>query len=172
MSLPKSMFSQLPKLKERWQDVKMNWPSKDEYKALPSESAFSRSNVSSPELLRRVLSKTTCPPLRQYHLVDCTDDSLENFQDYLLHKEHSSENLLFWNWYKRYKLQFDNLPNSQRELSPPLSTQNEAQRIPKLKIRGTDRTTGAEVTLGPDFASQSVVNLPMKSLSLGHSRDG
>src|SRR5271154_275678 len=104
---------------------------------LPSESAFTRHSIPSSELLKRILSKTTCQPL-----------SLKNFQDYLQFKEHSAENLLFWNWYKRYRMRFQNLSENERALSPapiispPKSPAVESMRIPKLRISGTDHTIG------------------------------
>jgi len=88
--------------------------------------------------------------------------SLQNFQDYLRYKEHSSENLLFWNWYKSYRQRFDSLPLQERSLSPiPPETPSldSGKRIPRIKISGTDRTTGggfslsAEVTIVISFSS-------------------
>ena len=82
------------------------------------------------------------------------DCSLKNFQDYLQYKEHSAENLLFWNWYKRYRMRFHNLLENERALSapPPLSPTPsgpksptaETTRIPKLHISGTDQTIGGD----------------------------
>lgn len=75
--------------------------------------------------------------------------SLKNFQDYLQFKEHSAENLLFWNWYKRYRMKFYSLPENERSLSPnPVSTTTPTSpdmiRIPKLIISGTHETTGGD----------------------------
>jgi len=81
--------------------------------------------------------------------------SLKNFQDYLQFKERSAENLVFWNWYKRYRMRFHNLPENERALSPaPLfsteyvdsrSPTDSVRRIPNLKIKGTETTIGADL---------------------------
>ena len=108
--------------------------------------------------------------------------SLKNFQDYLLHKEHSAENLLFWNWYKRYQARFEALPASQQALSPPparqppsatAATSASAQaaktrvRVPQLKIKqveGADKeattaTTGADFVRSAELTTSDLSGL-------------
>jgi hypothetical protein len=63
MDFVNSITARLPKLSYKFEGLNFNWRSKDEYKALPSEGVFSRGNVSSPELMRRIMTKATCPPL-------------------------------------------------------------------------------------------------------------
>jgi len=118
---------------------------------LPSESAFTRHSLPASELLKRILTKTTCQPL-----------SLKNFQDYLQYKEHSTENLLFWNWYKRYRMRFHNLTETERALSPapviapPKSPAVESMRIPKLRISATNESIGGDFSRSSELTSVSV----------------
>src|SRR3981189_1981905 len=88
--------------------------------------------------------------------------SLKNFQDYLQFKEHSTENLLFWNWYKRYRMRFHNLSEHERNLSPaPLLTSPyiggtsplESKRIPKLRINGTNKTIGGDFSRSAELTT-------------------
>ena len=96
------------------------------------------------------------------------NNSLKNFQDYLQFKEHSTENLLFWNWYKRYRMRFHNLPDHERNLSPaPLLSNHyvgptspvESRRIPKLRINGTNKTIGGDFSRSAELTT--VPNLPL-----------
>jgi hypothetical protein len=134
---------------------------------LPSESVFSSNSVPASDLLKRILSKTTCQPLRSpLCRRSGINGSLKNFQDYLQFKEHSTENLLFWNWYKRYRMRFHNLPENERNLSPaPLLTNQyvgpnspvESKRIPKLRIKGTDKTIGGDFSRSAELTTVSSV---------------
>ncbi|KAF2479527.1 hypothetical protein BDY17DRAFT_40629 [Neohortaea acidophila] len=72
-----------------------------------------------PEALSfdRVVAGGACPP--------CT---LRDFMNYLKYIEHSAENLQFYLWFHDYSARFENLPASERALSPPWSkTQAEAE---------------------------------------------
>jgi len=134
---------------------------------LPSESAFTRNSLPASELLKRILSRTTCQPLRLISRAETVllIFSLKNFQDYLQYKEHSAENLLFWNWYKRYRMRFHNLSENERALSaaPPLSPTPtgpksptaESMRIPKLRISGTDKTIGGDFSRSAQLTTVS-----------------
>src|SRR5271155_876967 len=105
--------------------------------------------------------------------------SLKNFQDYLQYKEHSAENLLFWNWYKRYRMRFHNLSENERALSdaPPLSPTPagpksptaDSMRIPKLRINGTDQITRGDVSRSSQLttAFRPIINLLMPRLIYG-----
>ena len=54
---------------------------------LPSESVFSSNSVPASDLLKRILSKTTCQPLRSpLFRRSGINGSLKNFQDYLQFK--------------------------------------------------------------------------------------
>jgi hypothetical protein len=79
--------------------------------------------------------------------LDIDSGSLKNFQDYLQYKEHSTENLLFWNWYKRYRLRFQNLEENERALSgaPTRSAQvPDLTQVPNLKIKNGDEIAGGD----------------------------
>lgn len=66
-----------------------------------------------------VLSGETCEPI-----------SLADFESYLMHKEHSVENLRFIVWYQSYRRRFFALPASRQKLSPGPNTFNFALPTP------------------------------------------
>ncbi|BFZ58321.1 hypothetical protein PYCC9005_005383 [Savitreella phatthalungensis] len=57
--------------------------------------------------LAAILGDQTCPPC-----------SLKEFQDYLVYKEHSAENLQFFNWISSYERRFERLGEEQKTKTP------------------------------------------------------
>ncbi|KAI5210251.1 hypothetical protein AUEXF2481DRAFT_25054 [Aureobasidium subglaciale EXF-2481] len=96
-----------------------------------------------PEALSfdRIIAGGTCPP--------CTT---RDFMNYLKYIEHSAENLQFYLWYKDYVERFDNLPASEKALSPEWSAAQMDAETARPARRKRAPTEIATVLQGTDFA--------------------
>ena len=54
-----------------------------------------------------------------------------DFMDYLIYVEHGAENLQFYLWYKDYSIRFNDLPESEKVLSPPYSGASDGPEVAK-----------------------------------------
>lgn len=106
-----------------------------------------------------VLSGETCEPI-----------SLADFESYLMHKEHSVENLRFVVWYQSYRCRFFALPLSQQALSPGPRGFNFALPTPARTAQRISRTSTHATTLGsePDEPTSptSLLNPPLTPTSI------
>ncbi|KAI5273413.1 hypothetical protein E4T47_03324 [Aureobasidium subglaciale] len=96
-----------------------------------------------PEALSfdRIIAGGTCPP--------CTT---RDFMNYLKYIEHSAENLQFYLWYRDYIERFDNLPASEKALSPEWSAAQMDAETARPARRKKAPAEIATVLQGTDFA--------------------
>ncbi|TGZ82464.1 hypothetical protein EX30DRAFT_370557 [Ascodesmis nigricans] len=101
-----------------------------------------------------VMKDATCPPMTS-----------RDFMKYLLYVEHGAENLQFFLWYRNYVERFNELPQTEKSLSPPYvpPPDNEISRpsTAKLKSDGLSK----ELFDAPPLPSHNLHHLvPMASM--------
>ncbi|CAO2650909.1 Nn.00g092060.m01.CDS01 [Neocucurbitaria sp. VM-36] len=106
-----------------------------------------------PEALSfdRIIAGGVCPP--------CT---VRDFMNFLKYIELSAENLQFYLWFRDYSKRFDELPESERVLSPEWTGEKESQAEPKTGLKPTNPEATA-MFKGTDFASDPKINESEKS---------
>ncbi|KAF2829913.1 hypothetical protein CC86DRAFT_177669 [Ophiobolus disseminans] len=107
-----------------------------------------------PEALSfdRIIAGGVCPP--------CT---LRDFMNFLKYIELSAENLQFFLWFRDYSKRFNELPESEKALSPIWiddKTNGEARTGPKAMTRDA-----AGILKGTDFASEGTISESEKAAS-------
>ncbi|TID19469.1 G protein signaling regulator like protein [Venturia nashicola] len=98
-----------------------------------------------PEALSfdRIISGGTCPPV-----------TIRDFMDFLKYIEHSAENLQFYMWFRDYIKRFEDLPASEKALSPEWTqAQEEADA---MKIRNAAKEKPLAVVANTILRSQDL----------------
>ncbi|CCG84482.1 protein of unknown function [Taphrina deformans PYCC 5710] len=104
--------------------------------------------------LTAILGDQTCPPC-----------SLKEFQDYLVYKEHSAENLQFYNWVLSYERRFSRLADEQQNKAPRPPPRR-AVATPSLRGRSdsqSSRRTTASSSLSTVVENNSTTELKTTS---------
>lgn len=98
-----------------------------------------------PEALSfdRIIAGGVCPP--------CTTRDFMNFLKYI---ERSAENLQFFLWYRDYSKRFDELPESEKVLSPEWNSEKNAEPGDKPATKAVNPDAAA-ILKGTDFANDS-----------------
>lgn len=106
-----------------------------------------------PEALSfdRIIAGGVCPP--------CT---VRDFMNFLKYIELSAENLQFFLWYRDYSKRFNELPESEKVLSPEWTGSKADGEAPKLSAR-KQQAEAAAILEGTDFASEKTVKNSEKS---------
>ncbi|CAI6339526.1 unnamed protein product [Periconia digitata] len=101
-----------------------------------------------PEALSfdRIISGGTCPP--------CTT---RDFMNYLKYIELAAENLQFHLWFRSYCKRFDDLPETEKALSPVWYQEHAEAETPNLRKKTVDPVAAA-IFKGTDFASDPTVS--------------
>jgi len=112
------------------------------------QSGSSGSSNSIPDALSfdRIINGGVCPP--------CT---VRDFMNYLKYIEHDAENLQFFLWFRGYVKQFENLPVSEKVLSPEWTlaqAENEQAGGMPIRRKKIDPTV-ASVLQGTDFEDKN-----------------
>lgn len=124
-----------------------------------------------PEALSfdRIISGGTCPvsvaprfpPTRITDRRDSKPCTTRDFMNYLKYIELAAENLQFHLWLRSYRKRFDELPESEKALSPAWAEEHIESETPVPRSKTLSPTTAA-VFAGTDFASQGKVSSSVK----------
>ncbi|QDS70470.1 hypothetical protein FKW77_009981 [Venturia effusa] len=91
--------------------------------SVDSESTTSSHGIPDALSFDRIISGGTCPPV-----------TIRDFMDFLKYIEHSAENLQFFMWFRDYIKRFEDLPASEKALSPEWTQAQEEAEIANHRI--------------------------------------
>ncbi|KAI1092897.1 hypothetical protein F5B19DRAFT_452189 [Rostrohypoxylon terebratum] len=147
-----------PEYVNKEQDKRSNASlSEDEKNSTSLKSGYSGPSSGIPDALTfvRIINGGTCPP--------CT---IRDFMNYLIYIEHAAENLQFFLWYRDYAKRFNELNNSEAQLSPEWTQAMEDEVTTKIQKDAVDKMRKeprvAVIFKGTDFekgASGTVVEI-------------